>query len=394
MHQEPDHRPTPHSVGARIRYLRRRRGGMTQQLLADRAGLSQGFISQVESGSKSIERRSTLAAIAEVLQVSVGELTGSADPTDPAREKAVLAVPAIREALVLREAGEREQAEEPVTAGAVRTVMLAEARCDYVTAMSALPKLLRRCDGAALVDLARITMSLLKGHGYPDLARDAARLGVAAARRLEDPALIGVSEFTRANSLPVETSALAARVASVAADELQSHVAEPRTRQAYGMLQLTAALREATAQQASAARARLQDATAEAASLGEPDGFGISMLVFGPTNAGVWQMTVATELGDPDEVLRVAATLTPERLPLPQRRANYHALRGRALATVGGRDEDATLAFLKAEEITPQWVRLQSHVRDAARTIITRSARRGRVPRSQRRLAEIFELHV
>lgn len=222
---------------------------MTQQLLADRAGLSQGFISQVESGSKSIERRSTLAAIAEVLQVSVGELTGSADSTDPAREKAVLAVPAIRAALVLREVGEREEAEEPVSAGAVRAVMLAEARCDYVTAMSALPKLLRRCDGAALVDLARITMSLLKGHGYPDLARDAARLGVAAARRLDDPALIGVSEFTRANSLPVETSALAARVTSVAADQLQSHVAEPRTRQAYGMLQLTAALRVATAQQ-------------------------------------------------------------------------------------------------------------------------------------------------
>lgn len=393
MHHESD-RPAPQGVGARIRYLRRRRGGMTQQLLADRAGLSQGFISQVESGGKSIERRSTLAAIAEVLQVSVGELTGSADPTDPAREKAALAVPAIREALVLREAGDREDYGGPDTADAVRAAMLAEARCDYVTAMSALPTLLRRCDGTDLVDLARITMFLLKRHGYPDLARDAARLGVAEARRMEDPASVGVAEFTRANALPVETSALAARVASSAADELQPHVAEPRVRQAYGVLHLTAALREATAQQASTARARMQEAVAEAATLGEPGGLGISMLVFGPTNAGVWQMTVATELGDPDEVLRVADTLRPERLPIPQRRANFHALRGRALAAVGGRDEDAALAFLKAEEITPQWVRLQSHLHDAARTIVTRSARRGRVSRSQRRLAEIFELRV
>jgi transcriptional regulator with XRE-family HTH domain len=394
MHQGSDHRPTSLSVGARIRYLRRRRGGMTQQILADRAGLSQGFISQVESGSKSIERRSTLAAIAEVLQVSVGELTGSADPTDPAKEKAALAVPAIREALVLREAGEREDDTDPTTDDAVRAAMLAEARCDYATAMSALPGLLSRCTGADLVNLARITMFLLRGHGYPDLARDAARLGVAEARRLEDPALVGVAEFTRANSLPVETSALGARVAGSAADELQPHTADPRTRQAYGMLHLTAALREATAQEGSAVRARLQEATTEAAMLGEPDGLGISMLVFGPTNVGVWQMTVATELGDPDEVLRTADTLAPERLPVPQRRATFHALRGRAFVAVGGRDEEAALALLKAEEIAPQWARLQSSVRDAARAIVKRAGRRAPVSRSQRRLADVFELRV
>lgn len=379
------------TVGARIRYWRRRRGGMSQQLLADRAGLSQAYISQIESGKRAIERRSTLADLAEALQVSVAELTGNADPTDPAKEKAVVAVPAIREALVLRDAGER--VERSLAAGAVRSAMLAEARCDYVTAMSALPPLLRSCTGAQLVDLTRITMFLLKGHGYPDLARDAARLGVVEARRLDDPALIGVAEFTRANALPVETSGLASRLAHTAADQLQPHTADTRTRQAYGMLHLTAALREATVQQIGAARAHVEEAVAEAASLGEPDDLGISMLVFGPTNSGVWQMTVVAELGDPDEVLRVADTLTPERLPVPQRRANYHAHRGRALAAVGGHDEEAVLAFLRAEEITPQWVRLQSPIRDATSTILART-RRGAVPRPLHRLAEVFDLRI
>jgi transcriptional regulator with XRE-family HTH domain len=120
---------------------------MSQQLLADRAGLSQAYVSQIESGKRAIERRSTLADLAEALQVSVAELTGSADPTDPAKERAVVAVPAIREALVLREAGERT---DPTSAGSVRSAMLAEARCDYATAMSALPPLLRSSVGAQL----------------------------------------------------------------------------------------------------------------------------------------------------------------------------------------------------------------------------------------------------
>lgn len=236
-------------------------------------------------------------------------------------------------------------------------------------------------------------MFLLKGHGYPDLARDAARLGVAEARRLGDPALIGIAEFTRANALPVEASGLASQTASAAAEELQPRAADTQTRQAYGMLHLAAALREATARRNDAARAHVEEAIAEAASLGEPDRLGVSMLVFGPTNAGVWQMTVAAELGDPDEVLRVADTLAPERLPIPQRRANYHAHRGRALAAVGGHDEEAILSFLRAEEITPQWIRLQLPVRDAMSAILART-RRGAVSQPLRRLAEVFNLRV
>lgn len=55
---------------------------------ADLAGLSQPYVSQVESGRRSVERRATLAAIAAALQVSVAELTGRQDPGDPVRDRA------------------------------------------------------------------------------------------------------------------------------------------------------------------------------------------------------------------------------------------------------------------------------------------------------------------
>jgi transcriptional regulator with XRE-family HTH domain len=182
---------------------------MSQKLLADRAGLSQAFISQIESGNKSIEWRSTMTAIAAALQVSVAELTGQVEPGDPGRDQTTVHIPAIREALVMREAGVRT--DEPVAPEVVRRVMLAEIRCDYPAAMSPLPGLLRSATGPGLVDLARFTMFLLKSHGQPDLARDAARLSLAEARSMGDPAWLGAAAFAWANSLPDETATLAAR---------------------------------------------------------------------------------------------------------------------------------------------------------------------------------------
>jgi hypothetical protein len=73
---------------------------MSQQALADFAGLSQPYAWQVESGRRSIERRATLTALAAALQVSVAELLGHAQPGDPARDQARAYVPAIREALI------------------------------------------------------------------------------------------------------------------------------------------------------------------------------------------------------------------------------------------------------------------------------------------------------
>src|SRR5947209_11845369 len=96
-------------IGARIRYWRRRRG-LTQTVLAGLAGLSQPFISYVEAGRKSIERRSTLVAIASALQVTVADLLGQpGDPTDPLKGQVERAIPALRVALIEIGEGERRR---------------------------------------------------------------------------------------------------------------------------------------------------------------------------------------------------------------------------------------------------------------------------------------------
>jgi transcriptional regulator with XRE-family HTH domain len=364
---------------------------MSQRALADFAGLSQAYVSQVESGRRAVERRSTLAAIAEALQVSVAELTGDPEPGDPARERALASIPAIRQALIMREAGERT--DEPVPPEVVRRTMVAEIHGDYSTAMSALPGLLRSATGGVFVDLLRFTMFMLNNHGQPDLARDAARLSLAEARTLDDPAWLGVAMFAWANSLPPEAASIAAKAAADAANELQPHTADPNVRQAYGILQLTAALREAIATRPEAARDRLQEARMEAATLGEPGGLGFAMLMFGPTNVGVWELGIAAELGDPVGVLRVADTVAVDRLPSAVRRANYHANRGRALAALGRRDDEAVTAFLRAEEIAPQWLRAQPVVRDAVHAIVIRT-RRAAVSRQLRRVAGAVQVQV
>src|SRR5947208_854273 len=93
-------------IGKRIRYWRRRRGGMSQVTLAGLAGLSQAYISQLETGVLSIDRRSTLVRIAQALQISVADLTGQpGDPTEPNKMLAMLSVPEIRVALAELEAG-------------------------------------------------------------------------------------------------------------------------------------------------------------------------------------------------------------------------------------------------------------------------------------------------
>ncbi|MBS6367297.1 MAG: helix-turn-helix transcriptional regulator [Clostridiales bacterium] len=61
-------------VGLRIGYLRRQKG-MTQEQLADRAGISPGFLGQIEAPNLAVGfSLSTIFAIAEALEVPAYKL--------------------------------------------------------------------------------------------------------------------------------------------------------------------------------------------------------------------------------------------------------------------------------------------------------------------------------
>ena len=368
-------------IGEQVAYWRRRRG-KSQRVLADLAGMSQPYLSQIETGVRPVERRATLVALANALDVSIADLTGQpGDPTDPSRAAAAAHVPAIREALIRREVGELTEPHY-----AVRDAMVAGGAYDFVTVAPMLPNLLGGLRGGDLVQVAHVGVYTLKHLGYADLARDAARLAVTEARELGDPAWIGIAEFIRILAMPPEMPGAPARLAQRVADEIQPHIGDPRVRQAYGMLHLHAALRAAVGKQTVAAGDHLGEARAAAISLGEPeDDLGLARFAFGPTNVGFWTVSTELELGEPHKALEAAKNINAGLIPLANRQAPYYADVATALAEVG-RDDEAIATFLRSEAAGPQWFRLRPTVRDTIRSIVRRT-RRNAVSKQMRHAA-------
>lgn len=377
------------TIGAKIAYWRKRRG-KSQRVLAGLAGISQPYLANIECGRRPLERRSTLVGLADALEVSVAELTGQpGDPTDPGRARAAVAVPAIRQAVIMRQAGiTRPPPAEPGPDAALEAIVAT----DFAALGPMLPGLLAGCTGPDLVRVGYAAMFHLRYTGYGDLAREVAALALADAQQRDDPTWLAVAEFVRANALPAETADLAGELARQAADAVQPHAGLPQARQAYGMLHLTAALRAAAAGRGGDAQAHLAEAAGEADTLGEPDGTGVCSLGFGPTNVGIWRLAVLTELGDPDEAAGRASEVEPERSTLPNRQAVYWLDYGRALAGLG-RDSEAIAAFLRAETVCPQFVRLRPTVRDTVAVILRRTRARAVSP-PLRRAAEMVGLPI
>jgi transcriptional regulator with XRE-family HTH domain len=375
------------NIGSQVAFWRLRRG-KSQRVLAGLAGLSQPYLSQIESGKRPVERRTTLIALANALGVSVADLTGQpGDPTDPAKAAAAVNVPAIREALIRREVG--EVGEPRFELG---RLMDSGGAYDFATAAPMLPDLLGGLRGSDLIQAAHIGVYTLKDLGYADLARDAARLAAAEARELGEPAWIGIGEFIRISAMPPEMPGVPIRLAQRIADEIQPHTGDRDARQAYGMLHLHAALRTAVAGDRAGALDHVREAREAAESLGEPEELGLARFAFGPTNVGFWTVAIQLELGDPLLALEAARDLAPGRIPLANRQGPFYADIGTALANVGGRDNEAIAAFLRAEAVGPQWIRLRPTIRDTISSILRRT-RRNAVSKQMRQAAASVNLH-
>jgi len=375
-------------IGARLRYWRKRRG-RSQRVLAGLAGISQPYLSQIESGDRPIERRSTLVALANALEVSVPELTGRVgDPTSPGKASVTAHVPAVREALIMREAGE-QLPNSPV--GDVDAALAARGRWDFATAAPMLPGLLASATGAEMVQVASVAAGVLSYAGYEDLAREATRLGVRAAQDTGDPAWQGTADLNYLWALPVETR-VTPMLAARAADAIQPYIGEPRTRRAYGMLHLQTALSSAVAKMSDAALAHLDEADEAARSLGEPEDWDdLAQSCFGPTNVGIFRLAVLLELGDTGRAIEESAAIAPNRIPLLFKQVFFH-LDMMALLAGAGRDNEAVTAFLNAEAVCPQFVRLRPTARDTVAVILNRTRRRS-VTGPLRRAAEAVGLH-
>ncbi|KAB1912888.1 helix-turn-helix domain-containing protein [Micromonospora noduli] len=383
----------PDTIGARIRYWRMRRGGMTQAVLAGLAGVTQSYVSQVESGRKTVDRRSTLVALAAALQVTVADLLGQGTESgDPARESAAECVPAIWSALIEIEDGERRPSTytaDQLAAEIARADQLRNS-CNYSAMARILPGLLLEAAAAgrtALAQVAYLASTCLRHLGYRHLALNAARVSVSAAEDVEDRAWIGASRFVYAQSLPIESARLAARAADRSLVELQGDASDARVRQMLGQLHLMAALASTVDARPDVARDHLAEAAREAASLGDPaDGGGFNGCCFGPTNVGLWKMSIAAEQGEYGKIIELSRTIQPRVLKASNRQLSYWLDIGRALADSGRRDSEALAAFIRAEQAAPIPFAINPLARDAVVTLAQRAQRRA-IPDDLRLLA-------
>jgi len=386
-------------IGARIRYWRRRRGGMSQRTLAGLAGVSQGFISQVETGVLSIDRRSTLVAVAKALQVTVADLLGQpGDPTDPNKAVAAISVPEIRVALAEVDAGvvAKPQRDRESVAAAIALNDAHRLVCDFASAAPMLPALLR--DSAAygpalLSEVLHATASLLRSLGYRDLAWRASDMALASAREAESVTLIGATQFMRLMCMPTEASTVIAAQARTTYEELQPLAGDPAARRGYGALHLSVALAEAQAGRTGQIDQHLEEARREAVTLGEPMKPGGLSMSFGPTNVGLWRMGSALELGEYHKVIEIARTVNPEALPHANRQCAYWLDYGRALSHIPGREHQAIAALARAETKAPQYMKVLPTARNTVASMITR-ARRKAVADDLRKLADKMGLQA
>jgi transcriptional regulator with XRE-family HTH domain len=378
-------------AGARIRYWRLKRG-ISQRTLAGLAGVSQGYVSQVEAGLKEIDRRSTLVHFADALQVSVAEIVGQPfAPGDPKHARALTAVPEIRAALVglayldLPATPGRSLAELGAEVG---QLMKRRRLCEYADAAQIIAPLLRdlgaaaygpgaedRDEGLRLLVLTTHNAAFVLNYlGFVDLSLTAAERCHDAAGELNAPEWIGLAEYSRLHTLPPESRAVGRQLATATADRLSRELTSPEILQAYGMIHLTTAWTEALAGDTDAVGTHLDEAKQIAERLGpDPRDGGFAQMNFGPTNVEQWRMSLALESGESGRAVELSRSIRPEAIISNSRRAAFHIDLGNALAAGRRNDAEALAQFVRAERVAPQRVRLSPMVRETVGAMLRRA---------------------
>ncbi|MDW6058194.1 helix-turn-helix domain-containing protein [Streptomyces sp. FXJ1.4098] len=384
-------------IGERLRSARRQRG-MSLRNLAGLAGVSVGYLSMVENGRRLLDRSSLITAFAEALQIAPSELTGQPFASvDPHSSAAHEAIPALRLALMgLTMATPPDRRPRQVPA-AVLTERVAKANrlyhaAEYGALAAGLPMLLadlhaaaEAADGAARHERLKLLADayhpactlLLKNLGYTDLAFIAVTRAAEAIAELDDPVYSALSGFFHTHvlmSAGSPTQALAQ--ATAAANTLEAHLTSPDAHALLGELHLISAtsLTQDRQRPGKARAAEVRGHLAEAANLAGRTGETRAWhLNFGPTNVGIHQVSLNTDLGLHGEAVTAGGGVHPEALEhAPGRQAAFHADLGRSLSHLRGREAEAVAALLTAEEIAPQRIHANASVRNTVESLTDR----------------------
>lgn len=374
-------------IGQRVRQIRARRG-ISQQVLADRAGIGRSVLAKYETGLRPVDSRRTLLALAGALGCTLGDLTGDEDRIDPSTSAFHRSVPDIETALWTQ--GNITDTRPPRTLDELTEAVELASRLrhagDYAALGPLLPDLLTDAyrltgDGStAAWDLLATTTygvsSALRQRGHDALAWTAVRESERAAERADSLAPVAAAQFLKSQILAARPGALAASLttASGAADRLTTDARTRGELETVGMARLQAGFAETLA--GADAASHLEEAAELAERLADaPSGPSTARnRTFGPANVALWQMSSAVERREPAEALRIAETLTPADLPNGVRHAQFFVELGRAHAMK--RDHRAALnALLRGEHAAPQHVRGMAPVRELVGSMLRQAQR-------------------
>lgn len=370
----------PQAIGERVRIARRSRG-IPLETLAGLIGRSKGWMSMAERGLVPLDKRSDIAAIADVLEVAADDLLGAPAPDLAARLPSVN-LTAIR--TVLHEYDLQDPPDvalrplEKVSAD-ITSLDTALRATDYQAMMRTLPGVLAELHTGAqhpeptrtralqlLIQALGLAVIVMRHHGETDLAWICGDRARAAADRLDDPVWSGAAAYVRAHARPSVTRSRALLATPAIADSLQERLGdEPLAHQVYGMLRLSSALARQVSGDMTGAREQAAEAARIAARFENPDPADAWEL-FGASNVGVWRTTLAVEAGDPGEALRVADEVNPAALASKNRRAALFMERFRALHMLG-KERQAARELHRAERLSPAQVRHNPMIREAVR---------------------------
>jgi transcriptional regulator with XRE-family HTH domain len=366
------------SIGRRIAWYRRRRG-MSQEVLADLIERTADWVGKVENDRINLDRLSVIATIAEVLDVTIGDLVSEPSLMDWTPDSGNRTVPALRDVLldyrqITPLLGARS-AEAPPSSDALRAqlgdVMGAYQTSRYGLMTRLLPILLRgahaatdatdsedeqRAARSVLALSYQAAAAILTKLGEGDLAWIAADRGLVAARTTGDPVVVG-SLFRSVSHTLLATGRYRAAVelTTEAAGYLdqQPGAASPTYLSVYGMLFLTGSMAASRTDDRATTTAFLNEADQTATRLGP--GANHLWTAFGPTNVAIHRIATAVELGDSQVALDLSGTIDTAAMPVERR--VRHAIDVAHAYTARRRTDEAVSVMLDAERVAPEQVR-------------------------------------
>lgn len=381
------------TIGDRIKHLREFRG-LTQEELADRAGVHVDTIRKLEQNQRQSARINTLRALARALDVQLERLVGQPTVTQQLSDDGGLI--ALRDAIqdidALPGVPASDSLEEPpgeqAWTDSVKDATTRYWHGDYSSLSSTLPLLLR--DGRAVAretptervwrQLAlayQLAACLATQAGHPDWAWAAVEKQLAAAARASDPLMEGMGVSTLSWVLLRQGRWEQAQdIAVRKADALEPSFRKstPAQLAVYGNLLVAAATPAARRDDRGEAIEMLTAAEAAAVRSGPVRAYGTAFSVVDVRTQKV-NIALAGSDNQPEKALEFAGDVNVEEISRPVHSASYRVDVAQARYQTG--DSDGALAtLLEVETEQPEWIKFQTLAAATVREMLETERRR------------------